>query len=64
MPKKESPQLGKEDPQEKLTNDGMTREEVAIALGIHKEKVRQIEHMALRKLKSRLSWMYKKDDLL
>jgi DNA-directed RNA polymerase sigma subunit (sigma70/sigma32) len=42
----------------------MTREEVAIVLGIHKEKVRQIEQMALRKLKSRLSWMYKKEDLL
>jgi DNA-directed RNA polymerase sigma subunit (sigma70/sigma32) len=64
MPKKGLPQSEKEDPQEKLTNDGMTREEVAIILGIHKEKVRRIEQMALRKLKSRLSWVYKKEDLL
>jgi len=62
MPKKGLPPSKKEGYHE--SPDGMTREEVAIVLGIHKEKVRQIEQMALRKLKSRLSWMYKKEDLL
>ncbi len=65
MPKKELPQSEKEDPQrERLTNDGMTREEVAIVLGIHQEKVRRIEQMALRKLRSRIQLMYNKEDLL
>ena len=64
MPKKESPQLKKEPQQERWTNDGMTQEEVAEALGMKRQTVNNIEKLALRKLKSRISKLYKKDDLL
>lgn len=63
MPKKESPQSKKEF-QEKWINDGMTQQEVADALGMKRQTVNNIEKLALRKLKSRLNRLYKKEDLL
>jgi DNA-directed RNA polymerase specialized sigma subunit len=64
MPKKGLPQLKKELIQERLTNDGMTQQEVADAMQLSRAQINVIEKLALRKLKSRLSKMYKKDDLL
>lgn len=64
MPKKESLQSKKEPQQERLTNDGMTLQEVADALNLSREKIVTIEKMALRKLRSRIIFRYNKDDLL
>jgi DNA-directed RNA polymerase sigma subunit (sigma70/sigma32) len=64
MPKKESLQSKKEPQQERLTNDGMTLQEVADALNLSREKIATIEKMALRKLRSRIIFRYNKDDLL
>ena len=44
--------------------DGMTQHEVAEALDISRSQVDTIEKLALRKLKVRISRMYKKEDLL
>ena len=64
MPKKGLPQLKKEPQQERWTSDGMTQEEVAEVLGMKRQQVNNIEKLALRKLKSRLSRLYNKDDLI
>lgn len=63
MPKKESPQL-KKDVQGRLTNDGMTRKEVAEVMQISRSQVNTIERKALRKLRSRLKLVYNKEDFL
>jgi DNA-directed RNA polymerase sigma subunit (sigma70/sigma32) len=42
----------------------MTQEEVAEVLGMKRQQVNNIEKLALRKLKSRLSRLYNKDDLI
>lgn len=63
MPKKVSQEL-KKDVQERLTNDGMTQQEVADALGMKRQTVNNIEKLALRKIKNRLARKYKKEDLL
>lgn len=63
MPKKVLQEL-KKDVQERLTNDGMTQQEVADALGMKRQTVNNIEKLALRKVKNRLARKYKKEDLL
>jgi len=63
MPKKELPQL-KKDAQERWTNDGMTQQEVADALGMKRQTVNNIEKIALRKVKNKLNRLYKKEDLI
>ena len=62
--KKELPALKNANIHERLTNDGMTQHEVAEALQISRSQVDTIEKLALRKLKHRISRMYKKEDLL
>ena len=64
MPKKESPQLKKEPQQERWTSDGMTQEEVGEVLGMKRQQVDKVEKLALRKLKSRINRLYKKEDFL
>jgi DNA-binding CsgD family transcriptional regulator len=64
MPKKGLPQLKKELIQERLTNDGMTQQEVADALQLSRMQVNNIEKMALRKLRSRIRLLYEKEDLI
>jgi len=64
MPKKGLPQLKKEPQQERWTSDGMTQEEVGEVLGMKRQQVDKLEKLALRKLKSRLSRLYNKDDLI
>jgi len=63
MPKKELPQ-SKKDAQERWTNDGMTQQEVAEALGMKRQTVNNIEKTALRKVKNKLNRLYKKEDLI
>jgi hypothetical protein len=60
--KKELPALKKENTLGR--HDGMTQHEVAEELQISRSKVDAIEKLALRKLKVRISRMYKKEDLL
>ena len=64
MPKKVSQELPKRNTQERLTNEGMTQQEVADALGMKRQTVNNIEKVALRKVKNRLAKKYKKEDLL
>ena len=64
MPKKVSQELPKRNTQERLTNEGMTQQEVADALGMKRQTVNNIEKVALRKVKNRLARKYKKEDLL
>jgi DNA-directed RNA polymerase sigma subunit (sigma70/sigma32) len=42
----------------------MTQEEVGNVLGMKRQQVDKIEKLALRKLKSRINRLYKKEDLL
>jgi DNA-binding XRE family transcriptional regulator len=42
----------------------MTQEEVAVALGMKRQTVNNIEKLALRKIKNKLARKYKKEDLL
>jgi DNA-directed RNA polymerase sigma subunit (sigma70/sigma32) len=42
----------------------MTQEEVGEVLGMKRQQVDKVEKLALRKLKSRLSRLYNKDDLI
>lgn len=64
MPKKELQGLVKENTQGKWkTSDGMTQHEVAEALEMTRSQVDLIEKKALRKLKHKLSKVYKKDEL-
>jgi len=60
--KRELPALKKENTQERT--DGMTQEEVAEVLGIKRYQVDKLEKLALRKLKNRISRLYKKEDFL
>ena len=62
--KRELPESKKENTQGRVLTDGMTQHEVAEALQISRSKVDTIEKLALRKLKHRISRMYKKEDLL
>ena len=64
MPKKVSQESRKKDVQERWTSDGMTQEEVGNVLGMKRQQVDKIEKLALRKLKSRINRLYKKEDLL
>ena len=64
MPKKVLQGSEKRSQQERWTNDGMTQEEVAEALGMKRQTVNNIEKLALRKIKNRLVRKYKKEDLL
>jgi DNA-directed RNA polymerase sigma subunit (sigma70/sigma32) len=64
MPKKGLLQLKKELQQERWTSDGMTQEEVGEVLGMKRQQVDKVEKLALRKLKSRINRLYKKEDLL
>ena len=63
MPKKESPQSKKEF-QERWTNDGMTQQEVADALGMKRQTVNNIEKKAMLKVTRKLNRLYKKEDLI
>jgi DNA-binding XRE family transcriptional regulator len=54
----------KKDVNERWTNDGMTQNEVAEALGMKRQTVNHIEKTALRKVTSKLNRLYKKEDLL
>jgi DNA-directed RNA polymerase sigma subunit (sigma70/sigma32) len=46
-------------------NEGyMSQEEVAIALGLSRNRISEIENKALRKLRYHIKWRYKKEDLL
>jgi len=49
---------------ERWTNDGMTQNEVAEALGMKRQTVNHIEKTALRKVTRKLNRLYKKEDLL
>ena len=60
--KQGSPELKKENTLERT--DGMTQEEVAEVLGIKRYQVDKLEKLALRKLKNRISRLYKKEDFL
>ena len=64
MPKKGLLQLKKELQQERWTSDGMTQEEVGEVLGMKRQQVDKVEKLALRKLKSRINRLYKKEDFL
>jgi len=64
MPKKVSQGSEKRNQQERWTSDGMTQEEVAVALGMKRQTVNNIEKLALRKIKNKLARKYKKEDLL
>jgi DNA-directed RNA polymerase sigma subunit (sigma70/sigma32) len=64
MPKKGLPQSKKEPQQERWTSDGMTQEEVGEVLGMKRQQVDKVEKLALRKLKSRINRLYKKEDFL
>jgi len=60
--KKVSQESANENTQER--RDGMTQEEVGNVLGMKRQQVDKIEKLALRKLKSRINRLYKKEDLL
>ena len=62
--KKELRELKKEPQQERWTSDGMTQEEVGEVLGMKRQQVDKVEKLALRKLKSRINRLYKKEDFL
>jgi DNA-binding XRE family transcriptional regulator len=49
---------------ERWTNDGMTQNEIAEALGMKRQTVNHIEKTALRKVTRKLNRLYKKEDLL
>jgi DNA-directed RNA polymerase sigma subunit (sigma70/sigma32) len=42
----------------------MTQEEVGEVLGMKRQQVDKVEKLALRKLKSRINRLYKKEDFL
>ena len=60
--KKVSQESANENTQER--RDGMTQQEVGNVLGMKRQQVDKIEKLALRKLKSRINRLYKKEDLL
>jgi DNA-directed RNA polymerase sigma subunit (sigma70/sigma32) len=62
--KKALRELKKEPQQERWTSDGMTQEEVGEVLGMKRQQVDKVEKLALRKLKSRINRLYKKEDFL